>query len=71
MAMAAYNVRIIARAVVIRYNAGETDIDAVLDSYNLSDADRTLVLAQIAVTNSEIPLGTTPAATMDTTTATA
>lgn len=61
MAMAAYNVRIIARAVVIRYNAGETDIDAVLDSYNLSDADRTLVLAQIAATNSEIPLGTTTA----------
>lgn len=71
MAMAAYKVRIVARAVVIRYNAGETDVDAVLDSYNLSDEDRTLVLAQIAVSNPEIPLGTAPAATTDTTTATA
>ena len=58
MAMAAYNVRIIARAVVIRYNAGETDVSAVLDSYNLSEEDRALVLAQIAATDPEIPIGT-------------
>ena len=58
MAMAAYNVRIIARAVVIRYKAGETDVGALLDSYHLSEEDRALVLAQIASTNPEIPIGT-------------
>jgi len=61
MAMAAYNVRIIARAVVIRYKAGETDVGAVLDSYNLSEEDRALVLAQIAATDPEIQPGTATA----------
>ncbi|MBB6730068.1 hypothetical protein [Cohnella zeiphila] len=57
MAMEVYNVRIIARAVVMRYNAGETNVGAVLDSYSLSEEDRTLVLAQIAATNLGNPDG--------------
>lgn len=59
MAMAAYKVRIIARAVVIRYNAGETDLAAILDSYNLMEEDRTLVLAQVTVSDPGIPVGAT------------
>lgn len=54
--MAAYKVRIIARAVAIRYSGGETDVTAILDSYNLSEEDRTLVLAQITTSNPDIPV---------------
>ncbi len=54
--MAPYKVRIIARAAVIRYNAGEEQVNAILDSYNLTQEDRGLVAAQIAAYAPEIPL---------------
>lgn len=56
MAMADYKVRIIARAVVIRYQAGENDLPGILNSYNLSAEDRALVAAQVAAMAPEIPI---------------
>jgi len=45
--MPGYKIRIFASACITRYNNGETDIDAILDSYNLYGEDRELVLAEI------------------------
>ena len=56
MAMAAYKVRIIARACITRYDAGEGDMLAIVDSYNLAEEDRQLVLAQIAAWRPDIDL---------------
>lgn len=42
-----YKVRIIANACITRYDRGETDIIAVVDSYNLTAEDKDLVLARI------------------------
>lgn len=47
MAMAAYKIRIIANACLTRFDAGEGEITAIVDSYNLGTEDRELVLAQI------------------------
>lgn len=42
-----YKVRIVANACITRYDRGETDIIAVVDSYNLTAEDKDLVLARI------------------------
>ena len=42
-----YKVRIFANACITRYTRGETDIQAVLDSYNLSEENANLVKAEI------------------------
>lgn len=47
MALADYKVRIVANACITRYDRGEIDIIAVVDSYNLSEEDKNLVLARI------------------------
>ncbi|CAM3877101.1 hypothetical protein COLU111180_12025 [Cohnella lubricantis] len=52
-----YMARVFARAIAIRYKAGETDINALLDGYNLQGDNRTLVLAQLAALYPEIPHG--------------
>lgn len=54
MAMAAYKIRIIANACITRYDAGETDINFVVDSYNLSSEDRTAVVLQISLKRPDI-----------------
>lgn len=47
MLLADYKVRIIANACITRYDRGEGDIVAVVDSYSLSEENKNLVLAQI------------------------
>ena len=47
MAMAPYKIRIIARACITRYDAGEGAMLDIVDSYNLTEDDRQLVIAQI------------------------
>lgn len=47
MAMPMYKIRIIANACITRYNNGEGDIITIVDSYNLTQEDRDLVLAEI------------------------
>lgn len=47
MAMPMYKIRIIANACLTRYDAGEGEIETIVDSYNMSTEDRTLVLAEI------------------------
>lgn len=59
MAMAAYKIRIIASACLTRYDAGEGDIETIVDSYNLSEEDRPLVLAQIYAKRPELGEQTT------------
>lgn len=54
MAMAAYKIRIIANACLTRYDAGDGEIEGIVDSYNLSTEDRQLVLAQVYSKRPEI-----------------
>ena len=56
MPMAEYKIRIIARACITRYDAGEGNMLAIVDSYNLAPEDRDLVLAQIAAWRPDIDL---------------
>lgn len=42
-----YQVRVIANACITRYDRGEKDINVVVGSYNLSEGNKNLVLAQI------------------------
>jgi hypothetical protein len=54
MAMAMYKIRIIANACITRYDSGEGEITAIVDSYNLITEDRELVLAQVYTKRPEI-----------------
>lgn len=45
--LADYKVRILANACITRYDRGETDIVAVVDTYNLTQEDKDLVFARI------------------------
>lgn len=42
-----YQIRVLANACITRYDRGESDIIAVVNSYTLTDENKTLVLAQI------------------------
>ena len=42
-----YQIRVLANACITRYDRGEKDIIAIINSYNLTDDNKTLVLAQI------------------------
>lgn len=52
--LAAYKIRIFANACLTRFDAGEGAIDDIVDSYNLANDDRNLVLAQIYAKRPEI-----------------
>lgn len=54
MAMAQYKIRIIANACLTKYDAGEGNIESIVDSYNLATDDRTLVLAEIYAKRPEL-----------------
>jgi len=47
MVLADFKIRIIANACITRYTRGETDIQAVLNSYNLSEENEDLVKVEI------------------------
>lgn len=47
MLLADYKIRTIANACITRYTRGETDIQAVLNSYNLSEENGDLVKVEI------------------------
>lgn len=49
-----YQIRVIANACITRYERGETDIVDVVNSYNLTDENINLVLAQIYAFRSDI-----------------
>lgn len=57
----AYKIRIIARASITRYDAGDGAIGDIVGSYNLGDGNEESVLAQIAAIRSDIPLPEAPA----------
>jgi len=42
-----YKVRVFANACITRYTRGETDIQEVLNSYNLSEENANLIKAEI------------------------
>jgi len=42
-----YKVRVFANACITRYERGEEDIQKVLDSYNLDEANANLIKAEI------------------------
>lgn len=54
MVLADYKIRIIANACITRHTRGETDIQAVLNSYNLSEENGDLVKAEIISKESNI-----------------
>lgn len=45
--LADYKIRIVANACITRYDRGEKDMIAVVNSYNLDQEDKDLVLARI------------------------
>jgi hypothetical protein len=54
--MASYKIRIIARACITRYDAGEGTMQEIMDSYGLASKDRDPVLTQIAAWRPDIEL---------------
>lgn len=42
-----YKIRIIANACITRYDRGERTMNDIVNSYNLAEEDRTLVVAEI------------------------
>nr|WP_054549478.1 hypothetical protein [Lysinibacillus sphaericus] len=54
MELADYKIRIIANACITRYKRGETDIQAVLNSYNLSEENGDLVKVEIMSNDANI-----------------
>lgn len=54
MAKPMYQIRIIANACITRYNNGEQNIHQVVDSYNMAQEDRDLVMAEIYTKRSDI-----------------
>jgi len=56
MPMASYKIRIIARACITRYDAGEGTMQEIMDSYGLASKDRDPVLTQIAAWRPDIEL---------------
>lgn len=54
MVLADYKIRIIANACITRYTRGETDIQEVLDSYNLSEENGYLVKVEIMSNDTDI-----------------
>lgn len=53
-----YKVRVIANACITRYDRGEPDIMAIVNSYTLTDENKTLVLAQIYAYRQDIQQST-------------
>jgi len=49
-----YKVRVFANACITRYTRGETNIQEVLNSYNLSEENANLVKAEIISKRSDI-----------------
>jgi len=47
LAMAMYKIRIIANACITRHNGGERGITDIVESYNMAQDDRELVLAEV------------------------
>ncbi|SFA83179.1 hypothetical protein SAMN05216312_101761 [Cohnella sp. OV330] len=56
MAMAMYKIRIIANACITRYDDGERELPDIVNSYNLSTDDATLVKAEIATNRPDITI---------------
>lgn len=54
MAKPMYQIRIISNACYTRFTANEGDIDSIVSGYNLAEADRELVLAEIYSKHSDI-----------------
>ncbi|MCK9862041.1 hypothetical protein [Paenibacillus sp. ATY16] len=54
MTMANYKIRIIASACLTRYNAGECNIETIIDSYDLQVEDRELIIDQIKIKRPEL-----------------
>ena len=52
--LADYKIRILARACVTRYERGEKDIVAVVESYNMGQENEVLVYAYIFVIRPDI-----------------
>ena len=49
-----YKVRVFANACITRYDRGEKDIQAILDSYNLTEENANLIKAEIMSKRPEI-----------------
>ncbi|MFC3800014.1 hypothetical protein [Cohnella sp. GCM10012308] len=54
--MAMYKVRIIANACITRYDGGERNLLDIVNSYNLSTDDATLVKTEIATKRPDITI---------------
>ena len=54
MAMPMYKIHIIANACITRYNRGERTMNYIVNSYNLTEEDKSLVVAEITAKRPEI-----------------
>lgn len=56
MLLKSFQVRVIARACITRYNNGEGSIIAIVSSYGHSQENNDLILAEVASMRPDIPM---------------
>ena len=54
MSMSMYKIRIIANACITRFTRGERTMNEIIDSYNPTEENRTLIVAEIISKKSDI-----------------
>lgn len=54
MTMPMYKIRIIANACITRYDRGERTMNNIVSSYNLTEEDKSLVIAEITAKRTDI-----------------
>lgn len=54
MTMPMYKIRIIANACITRYDRGERTMNNIVSSYNLTEEDKSLVIAEITAKRVDI-----------------
>jgi len=52
-------IRLFANASITRWDAGERDLETIVQSYNQSAADTELIIAQVIAKRQDIPIATT------------
>lgn len=54
MSMPMYKIRIVANACITRYDRGERTMNNIVSSYNLTEEDKSLVIAEITAKRVDI-----------------